>query len=75
MNVPAELLRFVSRAEHLAWRERWKKGRWVILSPTPAFRAQILRQDELFRQADARWAQNHGPIPDGAKLLRFRPRP
>jgi hypothetical protein len=60
MKVAAQVLWFVSHADHLAWRERWKKGRWVILSPTSAFRAQILRQDELFRQADARWAQNHG---------------
>jgi hypothetical protein len=26
------ILKFVSRAEHFAWRERWKNGRWVKLS-------------------------------------------
>jgi hypothetical protein len=51
------ILKFVSRAEHLAWRARWKNGRWVIRSPTPALRAAILRQDEEYRQADARWEQ------------------
>lgn len=53
------ILKFVSRAEHLAWREQWRKGRWVIRSPTPALPAAILRQDEEYRQADARWEVNH----------------
>ena len=65
------ILKFVSRAEHLAWREQWRKGRWVIRSPTPALRAAILRQDEEYRQADARWELNHGPVPSGARVLLF----
>ena len=50
------ILKFVSRAEHPAWRVRWRNGRWVICSPTAAFRDSILRQDEEYRQADARWS-------------------
>ena len=69
------LLPFISRAEHLAWREQWRKGRWVKLSWTKEERAAILRQDELYRQADANWELNHGPIADGAKLLPFPTRP
>ena len=46
-------------------------GRWVIRSPTPAFRESILRQDEEYRQADARWALNHGPVRGGARVLLF----
>jgi hypothetical protein len=65
------ILRFVSHGEHLAWRERWKKGRWVIRSPTPALRDAILKQDEAFRQADARWELNHGRVPGGARVLVF----
>jgi hypothetical protein len=34
-------------------------------------RDATLRQDELFRQADARWERNHGPIPGGAVVLLF----
>jgi hypothetical protein len=65
------ILKFISRAEHLAWRARWKAGRWVIRSPTPAFRDSILRQDEEYRQADATWELNHGPISGGARVLLF----
>ena len=65
------ILKFVSRAEHLAWRARWRNGRWVIRSPSPALRAAILRQDEEYRQADARWELNHGQIPGGARVLEF----
>ena len=65
------ILKFISRAEHLAWRARWKNGRWVILSPTPAFRDSILRQDEIYRQADAKWELKHGPSPGGAVVLLF----
>ncbi len=65
------ILKFVSRAEHLAWRERWKNGRWVKLSWTPEERNAILRQDETYRQADARWQMNHGPVPRGADVVRF----
>jgi hypothetical protein len=65
------ILKFVSRAEHLAWRACWKKGRWVIRSPSPALRPAILRQDEEYRQADARWELNHGPVPGGARVLLF----
>ena len=43
----------------------------MILSPTPAFRDSILRQDEIYRQADVRWELKHGPITGGAKLLPF----
>jgi hypothetical protein len=57
------ILKFVSRAEHLACRERWKNGRWGKLSWTPEERSAILRQDEVHRQADERWQLNHGPVP------------
>jgi hypothetical protein len=53
--VDSRILKFVSRAEHLSWRARWKNGRWVKLSWTPEERSGILRQDEAYRQADARW--------------------
>ena len=65
------ILKFISRAEHLAWRARWKNGRWVKLSPTQEERNAILRQDEEYRQADARWGLNHGPTPGGAVVLPF----
>jgi hypothetical protein len=65
------ILPFVSRADHLGWRERWKNGRWVRLSWTPEERAAILRQDEEYRHADARWELNHGPNPGGAVVLLF----
>ena len=65
----SNLLPFVSREEHLAWRARWKNGRWVKLSWTPEQRAAILRQDEEYRLADIRWATRHGPIPGGAVVL------
>ncbi len=69
------ILTFVSRAEHLAWRARWKNGRWSILSPGDELRASILRQDEIHRQADARWVLRHGPIPGGATVIQFPQRP
>jgi len=31
----------------------------------------ILRQDEEYRQADARWELNHGPVPGGAGVVQF----
>jgi hypothetical protein len=65
------ILKFVSRAEHLAWRAKWKNGRWVKLSWTPEQRDAIVRQDEAYRQADARWQLNHGPNPGGAVVLPF----
>lgn len=67
----ARILKFVSRAEHLGWRERWKRGRWVLRNPSPAVRDAILRQDEAYRQADARWETNHGPVRGGAGVLVF----
>jgi len=65
------ILKFVSRAEHLAWRAGWQKGRWCKLSWTPEERSAILRQDEAYRQADVRWELNHGPVPEGARVLAF----
>jgi hypothetical protein len=67
------ILKFASRAEHLAWRERWKNGRRVKLSWTSEQRNAILRQDEEYRQADAGWELNHGPISGGARVLSFLP--
>ena len=66
------LLKFISRAEHLAWRARWRTGRWCKLSWTPEERSAILRQDEAYRQADAKWQLNHGPVPGGAAVLVFQ---
>jgi hypothetical protein len=63
------ILKFISRWKHLAWRARWKAGRWLIRSPTPPLRAAILRQDEEYRQADARWELNHALVPGGARVL------
>jgi hypothetical protein len=48
------VLPFISRAEHLAWRQQWKNGRWVKLSWPHELRSAILRQDAVYRQADAR---------------------
>jgi hypothetical protein len=73
--IESRILKFVSRAEHLAWREQWKKGRWVKLSWTSEERDAILRQDEAYRQADARWQLKHGPVPGGASILRWRHEP
>jgi hypothetical protein len=67
----SNLLPFVSRAEHLAWRAQWKNGRWVKRSWTPEQRDVILRQDEAYRRADALWKVRHGPIPVGAVVLSF----
>jgi hypothetical protein len=66
------LLPFISRAEHLAWRDQWKRGRFVRLSWTPDERDAILRQDKAYRRADERWELNHGPIASGARVLVFR---
>lgn len=55
---------FVSRVEHLLWRSVWKRGRFVRLSWPPEERAAILRQDEIFRRADAAWELRH-PAPTG----------
>jgi hypothetical protein len=65
------VLPFISRAEHLAWREQWRNGRWVKSSWTAEERRAILRQDEAYRQADARWQLNHGPVLGGARVLLF----
>jgi hypothetical protein len=59
---PTQVLRFVSRADHLKWREQWKRGRWVRLSWPPAEQAAILRQDEEYRLADIRWASDMAPL-------------
>ena len=48
---------FISRQDHLAWREQWQRGRWVKFTWTEEERAAILRQDQLFRQADLEWAR------------------
>jgi hypothetical protein len=48
------VLPFVSRAEHLAWRKQWVLGRWQILSPPPELRAATLKQDAIYRERDAR---------------------
>lgn len=69
------VLPFVSRAQHLAWRTQWTQGRFVIRSPGPELRAAILRQDEIYRQADAAWALRHGPVAGGARLLPFSEHP
>jgi hypothetical protein len=66
-----QILKFVSRADHLKWREAWKRGRWVRLSWSPAERAAILRQDEEYRFADIRWAELHGPVVGGAIIALF----
>jgi hypothetical protein len=66
-----KVIPFISRADHLAWRRVWVRGRWVRLSWPPDQKDAILRQDKLFREADERWAQNHGPIPGGARILDF----
>jgi hypothetical protein len=66
------LLPFISREEHLAWRQQWKRGRWVKLSWTPEERKAILQQDEEYRQADASWERNHGPVAGGARILHWR---
>jgi hypothetical protein len=65
------VLPFVSRAEHLAWRKQWVAGRWQIRSLPPELRAATLKQDAIYRERDAQWAENHGPVPAGARVLRF----
>jgi hypothetical protein len=48
--------------------EEWPLG---DSQPNAALRDAILRQDEEYRQADAKWELNHGPIPGGARVLVF----
>ena len=67
----AQILKFVPRADHLKWREAWKRRRWVRLSWTPEERAAILWQDEQYRLADIRWAERHGPVAGGAIIALF----
>lgn len=67
------VLPFVSREEHLAWRAQWKRGRFSILSPSAELRAATLRQDETYRRADATWALRHGAEPGGATVTLFEP--
>lgn len=74
VDTPVErpnVLPFISRADHLAWRERWKSGRWTKLSWTPDERDAILRQDEASRRADAEWTRRHGHVRGGAVILHF----
>ncbi len=66
------VITFISRAEHLRWRRNWEQGRFVILSWPPDKRAALLRQDAIFREADAEWTKEHGPVPGGAKTIAFR---
>ena len=68
----AQILKFVSRAEHLKWREAWKRDdAGSGFHGLPKSELPILRQDEAYRQADARWELNHGPTPGGAVILPF----
>ncbi len=64
---------FISRSQHLAWRERWRVGRFVKLNWTPEERAAILRQDALFGEADCEWQQRH-PTPVGRAVVVLFPR-
>lgn len=74
--IPAQdrsnVLPFITRLDHLAWRAHWRRARWVMLSPPPELRKAILRQDEVYRLADEAWELRHGPIAGGAVLLQFR---
>ena len=63
---------FISRQHHLAWREQWQRGRWLKLTWTEEERAAILRQDELFRQADLEWDRQHPTAVGPAQVLFFR---
>jgi hypothetical protein len=67
----AQVLKFVSRTDHLKWREQWKRGRWVRLSWPPEERAAIPRQDEEYRLVDIRWAVRHGSVAGGAIIAVF----
>jgi hypothetical protein len=69
----SNVLPFVSRADHLAWREEWRRGRFVRLTWTPEERAAILRQDELFREADREWERRHPKAEARARVLFFPP--
>lgn len=51
----AQILKFVSHADHSKWREQWKRGRWVRLSWPLEERAAILQQDNIYRLADVTW--------------------
>lgn len=67
----SNVIPFVSRTMRLRWREQWRRGRFVRLSWPSEERAAILRQDEIFRQADAEWERRH-PKPVGpGTVLRF----
>jgi hypothetical protein len=70
-GVRNNVLPFVCRADHLAWRKVWQQGRFVRLSWPPDERAALLRQDELFRRADTEWAERHGPVEGGGEIVRF----
>ncbi|HXG73099.1 MAG TPA: hypothetical protein VNJ04_21090 [Gemmatimonadaceae bacterium] len=68
---PTNVITFISRAEHLRWRRNWQQGRFVRLAWPPDERAAVLRQDAIFREADAEWEKDHGPVPGGAKIIAF----
>jgi hypothetical protein len=65
---------FISRSDHLFWRRRWAQGRFVRLSWTPEERAAILRQDELYRQADIEWERRHPKTTAAAAVMAFSSR-
>ena len=69
----SNVLPFISREEHLWWRAQWHGGRWVRLSWTTEERAAILRQDELFREADREWERRHPATSGPAAVIRFPP--
>ena len=68
----SNVLPFISRAQQLAWRHQWRLGRFVRLACPAEDREVISRQLEAFRQADAKWEMMHGPVPGGARILRWR---
>jgi hypothetical protein len=69
------VLPFVSRSEHLAWRARWKNGRRVKLSWTPEERSAIHRQDEGLSAGRCEMGAESRAVPEGGSILKWRHEP
>lgn len=70
-TVHSNVILFISRSDQLFWRNRWTQGRFVKLAWTAEQRAEILRQDEIFRQADVEWERRHPKTTNAAMIVRF----
>jgi hypothetical protein len=64
----SNVLPFISREDHLFWRNRWTQGRFVKLAWTPDERLTLVQQDKVFRDADVEWERRH-PRPTASAVV------